>query len=409
MIPSVRKAYNEVFTKEKYEAFVNDLASVYPGQLDFRVAETPVFVSKEFTKKVLDACESIVDIIVAPNFKELTKNAIPDNLKVPGENEHTDFIAFDFGICINDAGEYEPQLIEMQGFPTLFGYEVLFDEIFLKHFSVPAGYSSYLNGLNKESYIKLLKEVVIGKHKTENVILLEIFPHQQKTRIDFYCTKEYTGINIVCLTELIKEGNKLYYMNAGVKTEIKRIYNRVIFDDLQQQTPEVQEKGKILFEKLNVEWAPHPNWFYRISKYTLPLIKHPYVPDTYFLNEIKQIPPDLENYVLKPLFSFAGQGVVIDVTRADIDSVKDPQNWILQRKVKYADVIETPDIPAKAEIRIFYFWKEGDARPVATNNLARLSKGKMIGVRYNKDKEWVGGSFCFFEAPNPLKGALDSD
>jgi hypothetical protein len=401
MILSVRKAYNEAFTKEKYEAFVDDLAGVHPGQLDFRVAETPVFVSKEFTKKILDTCESIVDIIVAPNFKELTKKAIPENLKVPVENEHTDFIAFDFGICINDAGEYEPQLIEMQGFPTLFGYEVLFDEIFLKHFPVPAGYSSYLNGLNKESYIKLLKEVVIGKHKTENVILLEIFPHQQKTRIDFYCTKEYTGINIVCLTELIKEGNKLYYMNAGVKTEIKRIYNRVIFDDLQQQIPEVQEKGKILFEELDVEWAPHPNWFYRISKYTLPLIKHPYVPATYFLNEIKQIPPDLENYVLKPLFSFAGQGVVIDVTKKDIDSVKDPQNWILQRKVKYADVIETPDIPAKAEIRIFYFWKEGDARPVATNNLARLSKGKMIGVRYNKDKEWVGGSFCFFEQPAP--------
>jgi hypothetical protein len=399
MIPSVRKAYNEAFTKEKYEAFVNDLSGVHPGQLDFRVAETPVFVSKEFTKKVLDACESIVDIIVAPNFKELTKNAIPENLKVPGENEHTHFIAFDFGICINDAGEYEPQLIEMQGFPTLFGYEVLFDETFLKHFDVPANYSSYLNGLNKESYIQLLKEVIVGKYKPENVILLEIFPHLQKTRIDFYCTKEYTGINIVCLTELIKDCNKLYYMNAGVKTEVKRIYNRVIFDDLQQQTPEVQEKGKILFENLDVEWAPHPNWFYRISKYTLPLIKHPYVPATYFLHEIKQIPPDLENYVLKPLFSFAGQGVVIDVTRADIDSVKDPQNWILQRKVKYADIIETPDMPAKAEIRIFYFWKEGDVRPIATNNLARLSKGKMIGVRYNKDKEWVGGSFCYFEKP----------
>jgi hypothetical protein len=186
-------------------------------------------------------------------------------------------------------------------------------------------------------------------------------------------------------------------MNEGKKTEIKRIYNRVIFDDLQQQSPEVQAKGNILFEDLDVEWVPHPNWFYRISKYTLPFIHHPYVPTTYFLNEIKQMPVDLENYVLKPLFSFAGQGVVIDVTPADIEKVKDPENWILQRKVKYADVIETPDVPAKAEIRIFYFWKDGEARPVATNNLARLSKGKMIGVRYNKDKEWVGGSFCYFE------------
>ena len=186
-------------------------------------------------------------------------------------------------------------------------------------------------------------------------------------------------------------------VGQGKKTEVKRIYNRIIFDELQHQTPEVQEKGKILFEDLDVEWCPHPNWFYRISKYTLPLIRHRYVPQTFYLNEVKQIPTDLENYVLKPLFSFAGQGVVIDVTQADIDNVKDPENWILQRKVKYADVIQTPDVPAKAEIRMFYFWKDGEARPVATNNLGRLSKGKMIGVRYNKDKEWVGGNFCYFE------------
>jgi hypothetical protein len=204
----------------------------------------------------------------------------------------------------------------------------------------------------------------------------------------------------VCLTELIKENKKLYYLNNGVKTQIKRIYNRIIFDELQQQSAEVQEKGKILFEELDVEWCPHPNWFYRISKYTLPFIKHRYVPPTFFLNEIKQLPADLENYVLKPLFSFAGQGVVIDITPADIENVKDPENWILQKKVKYADVILTPDVPAKAEIRMFYFWKDGEARPVAANNLARLSKGKMIGVRYNKDKEWVGGSFCYFEKQN---------
>ena len=171
----------------------------------------------------------------------------------------------------------------------------------------------------------------------------------------------------------------------------------MIFDDLAQQSPEVQEKGKILFEELDVEWCPHPNWFYRISKYTLPLIRHPYVPPTFFLNEIKQLPTDLENFVLKPLFSFAGQGVVIDVTAADIEKVKDPENWILQRKVKYAEVIQTPDVPAKAEIRIFYFQKDANSRPIPVNNLARLSKGKMIGVRYNQDKEWVGGSYCLFE------------
>jgi hypothetical protein len=397
MVPALRKAYNEAFSKEKYEAFLKDLSAVHPGAIEFRVAETPIFIPKDFTKKMLDACESIVDIIADPNFKEFTKNSVPENIKVPGENSHSHFIAFDFGICINEAGEYEPQLIEMQGFPTLFAYEVLLDDVFRKYFSVPANFDCYLNGYNRETYLQLLKEIIVGNHNPENVILLEIFPRKQKTRIDFYCTEEYLGIKMVCLTELIKEGEQLYYLNDGKKTQIKRIYNRIIFDDLQQQTPEVQEKGKILFEDLDVEWCPHPNWFYRISKYTLPLIRHRYVPQTFYLNEVKQMPSDLENYVLKPLFSFAGQGVVIDVTKADIDKVKDPGNWILQRKVKYADVIETPDVSAKAEIRMFYFWKDGTARPVATNNLARLSKGKMIGVRYNKDKEWVGGSFCYFE------------
>jgi hypothetical protein len=399
MIPSIRKKFNEAFTKEKYEAFLKDLHSAHPGQVDFRVAETPIFVPRDFTQKILDACESIVDIIVDPKFMELTKNAIPKNVLVPGENKHSHFIAFDFGICINEAGEYEPQLIEMQGFPTLFAYEVLLDDVFRRHYPVPENFDCYLSGYTRETYIQLLKEIIVANHPPENVILLEIFPRKQKTRIDFYCTEDYLGIKMVCLTELIKEGKKLYYINDGKKTEVKRIYNRVIFDDLQQQTPEVQEKGKIFFEEMDIEWCPHPNWFYRISKFTLALIRHPYVPQTFYLDQVKQIPTDLENYVLKPLFSFAGQGVVIDLTRADIDKVKDPENWILQRKVKYADAIQTPDVPAKAEIRMFYFWKDGAARPVATNNLGRLSKGKMIGVRYNKDKEWVGGNFCYFKTP----------
>jgi hypothetical protein len=397
MIPALRKAFNENFTKEKYEAFLKELSNAHPGQLDFRVAETPVFIDQVFKKKLLDACEKIVDIIIDPHFKEFTKDAVPGHLKVPNENDHSHFIAFDFGVCINEKGEYEPQLIEMQGFPTMFAYQVLFPEVSRKHFPVPEYFDCYLHGYNKETYLQLLKEIVIGGHNSENVILLEIFPKKQKTRIDFYATEDYLGIKMVCLTELIKEGDKLFYLNEEKKTEVKRIYNRLIFDDLQQQTAEVQEKGKILFEEIDVEWVPHPNWFYRISKYTLPLIHHPYVPETFFLNDVKQPPADLENYVLKPLFSFAGQGVIIDLTLADLEKVEDPENWILQRKVKYADIIKTPDIPAKAEIRIFYFWKNRGSRPVATLNLVRLSKGKMIGVRYNKDKEWVGGATAYFE------------
>lgn len=397
MVPAIRKKFNEHFSNEKYQLFLDTLNEKFPGAIEFRVAETPVFINKDLKHKILSACESIVDILIQPDFKEKSQRAIPQDLKVPNENGHTHFIAFDFGICENENGEIEPQLIEMQGFPTLFGYQVWHDQVIRKCYDIPENYSTYFNQLNADSYKHLLKEIIVGNCLPEEVILLEILPHKQKTKIDFYFTEAITGISVVCLTELIKEGSQLYYLKNDKKIRIKRIYNRIIFDDLQQQDAIIQEKGKILFEQLDVEWIPHPNWFYRISKYTLPFIHHPYVPQTWFLNEIKQLPEDLENYVLKPLFSFAGQGVVIDVTAEDIAAVSEPENWILQRKVNYAALIETPNEPAKAEIRIFYFWKEGEKRPIATNNLARLSKGKMIGVRYNQDKDWVGGSLAYFE------------
>ena len=397
MVTDIRAQYNRQFDKETYNSYVKALADLHPDALQFRIAETPIFVSKSFTDKMLAACESIVDVIAGYNFKSLTAQAIPADVKVPGESAHTHFIAFDFGICENEKGGLEPQLIEMQGFPTLFAFQVFQDEMARKYLNIPEGYSSYFNGFTKDTYLQLLKDIIVKDEDPENVILLEILPHQQKTRVDFYCTEDYLHIPVVDLMELIKEGNQLYYQKDGRKIPVKRIYNRIIFDDLQQQSAEVQEKGKLLSEELDVVWVPHPDWFYRISKFTLPFIHHPYVPETTFLSDIKTVPEDLQNYVLKPLFSFAGQGVVIDVTKEDINSVKDPHNWILQRKVKYADIIPTPDDHAKAEIRIFYFWKEGEARPVATNNLARLSKGKMIGVRYNKDREWVGGTLAYFE------------
>ncbi|MBC7722041.1 MAG: hypothetical protein H7068_08460 [Pedobacter sp.] len=397
MIPAMRQWFNTAFSIEKYDNYLAQLNAKHPGALEFRVAETPIFIDKSFTTKMLAACESMVDVITQPNFYALTKNAVPPQVKVPNGTKFSNFIAFDFGICENEAGELEPQLIEMQGFPSLFAFQIWQEEIASKCWEIPNNFSPYLSGLDKQSYTKLLSDIIIGNHAIENVVLLELFPHQQKTRIDFYCTEDYIGIKIVCLTELIQEGNQLFYIKNGVKTLIKRIYNRIIFDDLQQQPQEVQDKGKLLLTELDVEWVPHPNWFYKISKYTLPFIKHQYIPETNFLDEIEKIPADLENYVLKPLFSFAGQGVVIDVTPADIANVQDPHNWILQKKVKYADVIVTPDGPAKAEIRIFYFWKDGEPRPIATNNLARLSKGKMIGVRYNNNKEWVGGTLAYFE------------
>lgn len=395
MVPELRRAFNQSFSQARYDDFLKDLDTLHPGAITFRVAETPVFAGKDFTRKMLDACESIIDIITDPAFKTMTDRAIPAGEKVPGETLHSHMIAFDFGVCINESGELEPQLIEMQGFPTLFGFQAYYPEIIRKHFDIPSNYTHYLNGYNQSSYIELLKKLLLGNHDAENVVLLEIKPHEQKTKIDFYCTEYYTGIQPVCITEVIPEGKELYYLRNGKKTRINRIYNRVIFDDLKSQ-PDLKD-ALDLTREWDVEWVPHPNWFYRISKFTLPFINHPFVPKTYFLNEVKQIPPDLDNYVLKPLFSFAGQGVIIDIKPGDLTNIQDPENWILQQKVKYAGVIETPDTPAKAEIRLMFVWPDGDARPHAAINLARLSKGKMIGVRYNQDKTWVGGSVCFFE------------
>lgn len=396
MVPSLRQQFNENFTVQQYEALLQALDAVHPGAIEFRIAETPVFVPKSFAAKMLEACEHVVDLVLDARFKELTERSIPAHERVPNESGHAHMIAFDFGICINNENELEPQLIEMQGFPTLFGFQVFYPEILRRFFDIPHNYTQYLGGYTKETYLNTLREVILGGLPPEQVILLEIKPHEQKTRIDFYCTTDYIGISAVCITELIQEQRKLYYMRDGIKTEIRRIYNRVIFDDLNAQKDQLQKFTDIT-QDLDVEFIPHPNWFYRISKFTLPLIRHPYVPPTFYLDEIKQVPADLENYVLKPLFSFAGQGVVIDVTTEDIDAISDPENWILQRKVTYADVIATPDGPAKAELRIMYLWKDGAARPEPVINLARISKGKMIGVRYNQQKTWVGGSVGLFE------------
>jgi hypothetical protein len=396
MIPKLRKNFNDQFTETKYQQMLDELNTPYPNAIEFRIAETPVFISKELGKDMINTCEGIIDQILSVDFKSKTEKAIPWDEYFPKENQFPHFIAFDFGICQSAEGILKPALIEMQGFPTLFGLQAFYPEVLEKHFEIPSGFSNYFNGLTKNSYLELLKKTVLGDCNPEEVILLEIQPHQQKTRIDFYLTQEYLGIQPVCITELEANGDNIYYRKNGSKIRIRRIYNRVIMDELKSKK---QELGTIidLQQHWDVEWIPHPNWFYRVSKYTLPHIKDSNVPETRFLNELNSIPQDLENFVLKPLFSFAGQGVIIDVNQQDIDSVEDKSNWILQKKVNYASCIQTPGIPAKVEVRLMYIWPDGYERPILATNLARLSKGKMIGVRYNQNHDWVGGSVAYFE------------
>ena len=395
MIPGIRQQYNKEFTDEKYQRFLKDMNNFFNYNIDFRISETPVFVPKYLGDRIEKAGEDIIDVLLRPDLKALTENAVPSHLRVPHEDEHTHLLAVDFAICKDDKGDYIPKLIEMQGFASLYCYQEWLTQMYLKHFSIPAGFDNKFNGYTHESYLSRLKQIIIGKHHPENVVLLEIEPWKQKTQIDFYCTQHYIGIKAICLTEVIKEGRELFYMLNGKKTKIHRIYNRVIFDELVQRDDLKRQFN--MTEETDVEWVAHPNWFFRISKYTMPFIKSEYIPETYFVKDLKSIPSDLENWVLKPLFSFSGQGVVFDVTKEDVEKVNDPANYILQRKVEYAPAVESPTGPVKCEVRMLYLWDKGEARPKLALNLGRMSKGKMIGVRYNMNLDWVGATTYFFE------------
>jgi hypothetical protein len=396
MIPEIRKKYNDSFSIEKYQQFIEEVKADYPEQLDFRIAETPVFVPQNLKIKVLQACNDIIDVLVKDDFKTKTEAAIPPNQRVPNENAHTSFLAIDFAVCKDENGDFSPQLIELQGFPSLFGYQNFIAKKYKKFFYNPQKFSHFFNRIDEKGYIEELRKLIVADENAENCILLELYPEKQKTRIDFAITKDMIGVEAVCYTKIIKEGRQIFYEKDGRKIQIKRIYNRLIFDELEQH-PDLQTSFKMT-DDVDVAWVAHPNWFFRISKYTLPLLNSPFVPKSHFLSDLKEYPTDLENYVLKPLFSFAGSGVKLNITKDDLDTIEDKQNYLLQRKVKYEPVIEDPEGKLiKCELRMLYVWHENSPRPKLLTNLARLSRGEMIGVNFNKNFDWVGGTVGFYE------------
>jgi len=389
MIPELRKKYNSSFNVDNYEAFINDLKTFTYYPIDFRVSETPLFVDSALTSKFLEASDDLIKQLNDENFKRKSDSAIPKHLSVPNEDSHPQFLCLDFAITKDESGSFTPKLIELQGFPSLFSYQYYLDKIVRKHFDIPRNFSSFFSGLDGEQYIQLLRKVILSDHDPKNVILLEIDPPQQKTRVDFACTEELVGIKTVNLSDVIKRGKKLFYTFQGKEFTIERIYNRVIYDELERKN----FKFNFSFsDDLDVEWAGHPNWFFKISKYSLPFLKGKYCPRCYFLNELEKYPDDLSRFVLKPLFSFAGLGVEVDVTKEMLDKVSDRTNYILQEKVDYAPLIETPDGFAKVEVRLMFLW---DDKPLLATNLVRTSKGKMMGVDFNKNKTWVGSNLAY--------------
>jgi hypothetical protein len=395
MEPSARKVFNQLFTDEKYQQFLTDINDGLRNHIPFRLAETPIFISDDFYAKLLQAGTDIISTIQQPGFKQLTERAILPKWHIPNENDHAHMIALDFGVCKDENGILVPKLIELQGFPSLFGFQAYADGVYHKAFDIPDEWTGYLSGLTEETYIDLLRRTILGPYQPDEVVLMDVNAPQQKTSVDFYITQNYLGIPVVSLSDLIQQGNQLFYkIDTGELKRIHRIYNRLIFDEIDND-PDIFSKVVDIRQPLDVEWVPHPNWFYRISKFTMPFLKGDFVPQTQFLHQVNPIPADLENYVLKPLFSFAGQGVIIDVKPEDITAIADPENWILQQKVNYEPAIQSPTGGVKAEIRLLYLWPDGDAAPTLAITLARLSRGKMIGVRYNKDFDWVGGTVAF--------------
>lgn len=396
MVPELRERYNKAFTSRKYLAFLNHLTQLWHHQPRFKVCETPVFVPPELQHKLFEACGEIVDVLVRPDFKELTQGALKPEYAVPGEDEHTLFLQMDFGITRDAHGALEPRLIEIQGFPSLYVYQDYLARAYRHFFPIPDDYTHLFRGLDSASYLELLRRVIVGDKDPKQVVLLEVNPFEQPTLIDLLATRAALGTPICCISDIIVEKDRLYYRDeAGKKVQIKKIYNRVIFDELMHRS-DIPRQFRFT-EAYEVEYVGHPNWFFRISKYMLPLLRHcRYVPDSWFLDQVDALPDDLHNYVLKPLFSFSGSGVMIHFDRYDVEAIRDKSAYLLQRKVHYEPVITTPDESAKLEIRMLMLWPPQQPRPIMLNNLARLSKGLMIGVRYNKDKTWVGGSVGFF-------------
>ncbi|WP_343680907.1 hypothetical protein [Chryseobacterium arthrosphaerae] len=391
MIPKYRKQFNQEFSQEKYQQLKDILKQKGGIEPTFRISESPLFLTKAFEAKLLDASESIISQIKALPAETLQK-AIPDNCRVPNDTDQPHFFTIDFGICKSENGDIEPQLIELQAFPSLYAFQKVFEETFCEVYPF---LSEIRNPMPHETFKNYLKELIVGDENPENVVLLEIFPEKQKTAIDFALTEQLLGIKTVCLTQVKKEDKKLYYEHDGQLIQIKRIYNRVIFDEL-DRIPDLKTEFDFR-EEAEVEWVTHPNWFFKISKFLLPLLKHQFVPKSYFLHEFPEN-ENLDNFVLKPLFSFAGSGVNLNPTKEITDAIDDKENYILQRKVTYEPIFE--DINgefSKAEIRLLYIWKESDERPVLLENLGRMTKAAMVNVDFNKkDAIWIGSSNAFF-------------
>jgi hypothetical protein len=395
MQPDLRERFNAGFTPEKYAALVRCVNETEKWPADFRISETPVFLTPAFTEDVTRAANAIVDATRTPEFVKQAASAVPKVLEVPNESAHPNFLVVDFAIC-EEGRHLVPRLIELQAFPSLFGFQLLLLGCIRKAYPViPRSWTSSFGGIKDEAYFDLLRHTIIADSAPENVVLLEVEPEKQKTRIDFAATETLLGIRPVCVTKIKKRGRQLFYDRDGREVCIERIYNRVIFDELIRR-PDLNLPFQFQ-DDLDVTWVGHPNWYFRISKHSLPFLKTEHTSPTFFADEFPAS-EEVDDYVLKPLYSFAGHGVDMEPAREKIVELENPREWILQKKVDYAPFVVTVDgQKSKAEIRMMFVWPENDRDPTLVNNLVRMSQGKMMGVDFNIDKTWVGATIALHE------------
>ncbi len=362
---------------------------------DFRISETPVFLTREFTDEVARAAKEIIDVTRTSEFAKHAASAVPEELAVPNESAHPNFHVVDFAIC-SEGERLVPRLIELQAFPSLFGFQLLLLHCIRNAYPViPRNWTSAFGGIKDEAYLNLLRRTIIADSAPESVVLLEIEPEKQKTRVDFAATETLLGVRPVCVTKIKKRGRQLFYDRDGREVRIERIYNRVIFDELIQR-PDLNLSFRFQ-DDLDVTWVGHPNWYFRISKHSLPFLMTEHTSPA-FLADGLPADENIDNYVLKPLYSFAGHGVDMEPTSEKIRALENPHEWILQKKIDYAAFVPTIDgQKSRAEIRMMFVWPDQDPNPTLVNNLVRMSQGKMMGVDFNIDKTWVGASIALHE------------
>jgi len=391
MIPALREEFNRNYTPARYQHLLDSLAKASGTPIGFRVSETPCFVPRTLLDTMAEYGRDLVDQLVnKPSYYKLSAVTVPPQYNVPNESVLPMFVQVDFGLVRGAKGELEPRLVELQAFPSLYGYQPLSAHQYIESYGLSNDLGVYLSGHDDASYWALMRRLIVADHDPANVILMEIDPQHQKTLPDFNITQQKLGIEVVDIMSLKKRGTKLYYRKGGREIEVKRIYNRCIVDELER-------KGITLpfdiTEELDVEWAGHPNWYFRISKFSIPYLNHRCVPKTWFLDENPVIPSDNENYLLKPLYSFAGVGIKFAPTERDIDAIPagERHNYILQERLRFEPVIATPHGMTQMEIRMMYVWPEGgELTPVLP--LIRMGRGMMMGVDHNRNMEWVGGS-----------------